>query len=43
VFTQISPFCATFGWKIFVRKNPFGGSDGKFLLRMSFTRKKPPA
>ena len=25
VLTQISPFFATFGWKIFVRKNAFGG------------------
>lgn len=30
VFTQMSPLgCATFGWKILVRKKPFGGFAGK--------------
>lgn len=43
VLTQISPFFATFGWKIFVRKNAFGGVCGKSLPRASLTRKTPPA
>jgi hypothetical protein len=43
VLTQISPFFATFGWKIFVRKNAFGGVCGKSFPRASFTRKTPPA
>ena len=42
VLTQISPFDATFGWKIFVRKNAFGGVDGKSLPNTNFTRKAPP-
>ena len=42
VFTQISPFLATFGWKIFVRKYAFGGSDGKFELKTSFILNCPP-
>lgn len=43
VLTQISPFFATFGWKIFVRKNAFGGVCGKSFPRASLTRKTPPA
>ena len=43
VFTQISPLLATFGWKIFVVKNPLGGSDGKFFPNTSFMRNNPPA
>lgn len=43
VFTQISPFVATFGWNIFVTKNAFGGADGKSLPNINLTRKNPPA
>ena len=43
VFTQISPFLATFGWNIFVRKNAFGGVCGKSLPNANFTLNTPPA
>ena len=44
VFTQISPDgYATFGWKIFVRKCPFGGTFGKSLLIVSLQRNTPPS
>lgn len=43
VLTQISPFGATFGWKILVKKKAFGGVEGKSLPRASLTRKAPPA
>lgn len=43
VFTQISPLLATFGWNIFVVKNPLGGSEGKFFPKTSFMRNNPPA
>lgn len=43
VFTHISPFFATFGWKIVVRKKAFGGSAGKVLPRTNFKRNRPPA
>lgn len=43
VFTQISPFVATFGWKIFVKKYAFGGVCGKSLPSTNFTRKNPAA
>lgn len=42
VFTQISPFFATFGWKIFVRKKAFGGPCGKSFPNANFTLKNPP-
>lgn len=42
VLTQISPFAATFGWKIFVKKYAFGGVAGKSLPSASFTRNTPP-
>ena len=43
VLTQISPFFATFGWKIFVRKNALGGVCGKSFPSASLTLKIPPA
>lgn len=43
VLTQISPLVATFGWKIFVMKNAFGGVCGKSLPKTNLTRKNPPA
>jgi hypothetical protein len=43
VFTQISPFPATLGWNILVRKNAFGGLEGKSLPRANLTRNAPPA
>lgn len=43
VFTQISPFDATFGWKIFVKKNAFGGVCGKSFPKINLTRNAPPA
>jgi len=43
VLTHISPFFATLGWNIFVKKKPFGGSTGKLLPRTSLTEKWPPA
>ena len=43
VFTQISPCgCATLGWNILVKKNPFGGFDGKSLSMTSLQRNIPP-
>lgn len=42
VFTQISPLAATFGWKIFVKKNAFGGVCGKSLPSVSFALNRPP-
>lgn len=44
VFTQISPlFGATFGWKIFVKKNPFGALYGNPASMTSLQRKIPPS
>lgn len=43
VLTQISPFGATLGWKILVKKKAFGGVEGKSLPRASLTRNAPPA
>lgn len=43
VLTQISPFDATFGWKILVRKNALGGCDGKSFGNVSLTRNAPLA
>lgn len=43
VLTQISPFGATFGWKILVRKYAFGGVEGKSFPNANFTRNAPPA
>jgi hypothetical protein len=42
VFTQISPLSATFGWYIFVKKKPLGGTSGYCEERTSFNRKQPP-
>lgn len=41
-FTQISPLEETFGWKILVRKYPFGGAAGKSLPSTSFILNSPP-
>lgn len=43
VLTHISPFFATLGWNIFVRKYAFGGPCGKSFPRANFTLKKPLA
>jgi len=43
VFTQISPLFEMFGWKIRVRKKPFGGECGYSAGSTSFTRKTPPS
>ena len=43
VLTQMSPEgCATFGWKIFVRKKPFGGLAGKLSWSTILHLKTPP-
>lgn len=43
VLTQMSPDgVATLGWKIFVRKNPFGGFAGKPDSRTSLHLNTPP-
>ena len=43
VLTQISPFFATFGWKIGVMKKPLGGAAGKSGPKTSFILKQPPS
>ena len=44
VFTHISPvFYATFGWKILVKKKPFGAFCGNPLSITSLQRKIPPS
>lgn len=43
VLTQISPFGATFGWKILVRKNALGGCDGKSFGNVNLMRNAPLA
>ena len=42
VFTHISPFSATLGWYIFVRKKPLGGAFGYSFGITNFIRKHPP-
>lgn len=43
VLTQISPCCETLGWKILVKKKPFGGPEGKSFPNTNFTLKCPHA
>ena len=42
VLTHMSPFEATFGWKILVRKYPFGGFVGKSLSITNLHLNIPP-
>jgi hypothetical protein len=43
VLTQMSPATDTFGWKILVRKKPFGGAFGKSLPSTRRHVKLPPS
>lgn len=43
VFTQMLPFVSTFGWKILVRKNPFGGDFGNSESILKTHLKTPPS
>lgn len=42
VFTQISPFLDTLGWKTLVMKYALGGAEGKSWTNTNLTRKEPP-